>query len=225
MLACHIVRDLLPSYLEHLTAPETDADIRAHLEGCPACRAAEAAMRADLPLERAPQPRLQFLKKLRWQQRLGAGLSALVTVLCLLGLYRMEYAYTLTGTAEMEAAVETYLADVAQLDARYQGTAVDVLETEPVGNQVLVLYRLENGGAFAAQGVARFERGILGGYRLRTVSRTDWPLVYSQVVKVQSRPYLVVTCANAPGGGGDLPGVRPVGCGSGGDRHAGRAAV
>ena len=26
MLPCHIVRDLLPSYLEHLTGPETEAE-------------------------------------------------------------------------------------------------------------------------------------------------------------------------------------------------------
>lgn len=32
MLPCHIVRDLLPSYLEHLTGPETEADICEHLE-------------------------------------------------------------------------------------------------------------------------------------------------------------------------------------------------
>lgn len=35
MLPCHIVRDLLPSYLEHLTGPETEADICEHLESCP----------------------------------------------------------------------------------------------------------------------------------------------------------------------------------------------
>lgn len=38
MLPCHIVRDLLPSYLEHLTGPETEADICEHLESCPDCR-------------------------------------------------------------------------------------------------------------------------------------------------------------------------------------------
>ena len=40
MLPCHIVKDLLPSYLDHLTGPETEADIQEHLEACPDCRAA-----------------------------------------------------------------------------------------------------------------------------------------------------------------------------------------
>lgn len=47
MLPSHIVRDLLPSYLEHLTGPETEADICEHLESCPDCRAARDAMAAD----------------------------------------------------------------------------------------------------------------------------------------------------------------------------------
>ena len=53
MLPCHIVRDLLPSYLEHLTGPETEADICEHLESCPDCRAARDAMAADLKAEKA----------------------------------------------------------------------------------------------------------------------------------------------------------------------------
>ena len=37
MLNCHIVRDLLPSYLEHLTSPETEAELTEHLSACPDC--------------------------------------------------------------------------------------------------------------------------------------------------------------------------------------------
>ena len=98
MLPCHIVRDLLPSYLEHLTGPETEADICEHLESCPDCRAARDAMAADLKAEKAPPPKLNFLKRLRWQQRLGAVLSVAATLLCLVGLYRLEYCYDLTST-------------------------------------------------------------------------------------------------------------------------------
>ena len=65
MLPCHIVRDLLPSYLDHLTGPETEADIQEHLEACPDCRAARDAMAADLGAEKAPPPKLNFLKRLR----------------------------------------------------------------------------------------------------------------------------------------------------------------
>ena len=108
MLPCHIVRDLLPSYLEHLTGPETEADICEHLESCPDCRAARDAMAADLKAEKAPPPKLNFLKRLRWQQRLGAILSVAATLLCLVGLYRLEYCYDLTDTAEMNRMFVLY---------------------------------------------------------------------------------------------------------------------
>ena len=72
MLNCHIVRDLLPSYLERLTSPETEAELTEHLSACPDCRAAKAAMEADLGVEKAPKPRLDFLRHLRWQRRLAA---------------------------------------------------------------------------------------------------------------------------------------------------------
>ena len=81
MLPCHIVKDLLPSYLDHLTGPETEADIQEHLAFCPDCRAARDAMAADLGAEKAPPPKLNFLKRFRWQQRLGAILSVAVTLL------------------------------------------------------------------------------------------------------------------------------------------------
>ena len=105
MLNCHIVRDLLPSYLERLTSPETEAELTEHLSACPDCRAAKAAMEADLGVEKAPKPRRDFLRHLRWQRRLAALLTLLTAVLCLWGLYRMEYSYTLTSTAEMETVL------------------------------------------------------------------------------------------------------------------------
>ena len=43
-LDCCVVRDLLPSYIEELTEPETSAQVKEHLETCPPCRAVEANM-------------------------------------------------------------------------------------------------------------------------------------------------------------------------------------
>ena len=37
-LSCEVVRDLLPSYIDGLTSEETSRLIRAHLDGCEACR-------------------------------------------------------------------------------------------------------------------------------------------------------------------------------------------
>lgn len=211
MLPCHIVNDLLPSYVEHLTGPETEADIRAHLETCPDCRETAAAMEMEVRAEKAPAPKLDFLKRLRWQQRLGAVLSIVVTLLCMYGLYRLEYCYDLTGTAEMEAVIQERLADVSIY--RYPaGAAVDVLETAVVKDRLFVLYRTELDGAFERQGVYEFQRGLLGHYRYRSGWNTAWPLADTDLVKLGRERYLVIYSANEPTGAAALkvlPGYHP----------------
>ena len=47
MLNCHIVRDLLHSYLERLTSPETEAELTEHLSACPDCRAALSQLQGN----------------------------------------------------------------------------------------------------------------------------------------------------------------------------------
>ena len=36
-LTCGVVRDLLPSYVEGLTSPESNTAVERHLSGCPEC--------------------------------------------------------------------------------------------------------------------------------------------------------------------------------------------
>ena len=70
-LTCGVVRDLLPSYVEGLTSPESNAAVERHLSECPDCAqlrtalagAPEQAAPEDstmslpfLPEERAPEP-------------------------------------------------------------------------------------------------------------------------------------------------------------------------
>ena len=197
MLPCYIVKDLLPSYLDHLTGPETEADIREHLESCPDCRAIRDAMAADLGAEKAPPPRLNFLKRLRWQQRLGAILSVAVTLLCLVGLYRSEYCYDLTNTAEIEALIQEDLASNS-LAGFPQGGEVDVLETTTVKDRMFILYQIEQNGAFNRQGIYQFQRGLLGGYRYRAASYDSWPIVATKLIDIGKQQYLEIYAANWP---------------------------
>ena len=197
MLPCHIVKDLLPSYLDHLTGPETEADIQEHLASCPDCRAARDAMAADLGAEKAPPPKLNFLKRLRWQQRLGAVLSVAVTLLCLVGLYRAEYCYDLTNTAEIEALIQEDLASNS-LAGFPQGGEVDVLETTTVKDRMFILYQIEQNGAFNRQGIYQFQRGLFGGYRYRAASYDSWPIVATKLIDIGKQRYLAVYAANWP---------------------------
>ena len=211
MLPCHIVRDLLPSYLEHLTGPETEADICEHLESCPDCRAARDAMAADLKAEKAPPPKLNFLKRLRWQQRLGAVLSVAATLLCLVGLYRLEYCYDLTDTAEIEALIQEDLASDS-LAGFPQGGEVDVLETTTVKDRMFILYRVEQGGTFERQGIYQFQRGLFGGYRFRAGDYDTCPIVNMKLIRIGRQRYLEIYTANWPkeaAGFRVFPGYRP----------------
>ena len=202
MLPCHIVKDLLPSYLDHLTGPETEADIQEHLASCPDCRAARDAMAADLGAEKAPPPKLNFLKRLRWQQRLGALLSVAVTLLCLAGLYRSEYCYDLTSTAEIETLITGNLASSRLTDALqssyFPWMEIDVLEMTSVKDRVFVLYKAEQRGSFKYQGYAEFQKGIFGGYRFRSWNSTDWPIAGTSVLKLGKQNYMIVYSTNWP---------------------------
>ena len=197
MLPCHIVRDLLPSYLDHLTGPETEADIQEHLASCPDCRAARDAMAADLGAEKAPPPKLNFLKRFRWQQRLGAVLSVAVTLLCLAGLYRAEYCYDLTSTAEIEALIQEDLASNSLAEFP-KGGEVDVLETTTVKDRMFILYQIEQNGTFNRQGIYQFQRGLFGGYRYRAASYDSWPIVATKLIDIGKQQYLEVYAANWP---------------------------
>ena len=197
MLPCHIVRDLLPSYLDHLTGPETEADMQEHLASCPDCRTARDAMAADLGAEKAPPPKLNFLKRFRWQQRLGAILSVAVTLLCLVGLYRSEYCYDLTSTAEIEALIQEDLASNS-LAGFPQGGEVDVLETTTVKDRMFILYQIEQNGTFNRQGIYQFQRGLFGGYRYRAASYDSWPIVATKLIDIGKQQYLEVYAANWP---------------------------
>lgn len=194
MSFCSLVKDLLPSYLEHLTSPETDAAVSAHLETCADCRAAKAAMEAALPLETAPPSAMNVFKKLRRQQWIGAALSALIALLCLYGLYGLEYPFDLTNTAQIEAALDHRI----QLESRFRTVETEVLESVPVKNRVFVLYRLGPEEAHLGHGVAQFERGILGKYRLRASARSTWPLNTYGTVKIGRQHYLLISGVNDP---------------------------
>ena len=73
-LDCCVVRDLLPSYLEELTETETSAMVREHIEHCAACRQLEEDMRRQVPIEKAPQRALRFLKRVKRTRLIAASL-------------------------------------------------------------------------------------------------------------------------------------------------------
>ena len=70
-LPCYLVEDLLPLYADHLVAPQTEADIQAHLSHCKSCTLKYQSMTAPLepPKQADDAGGIQFLKKERRMER------------------------------------------------------------------------------------------------------------------------------------------------------------
>ncbi len=67
-LDCEIVKDLLPSYIDHLTSEKTTGEITEHLSECEACRAVYRDMtNSEPPI--FEQPEVDYLKKVRNSRR------------------------------------------------------------------------------------------------------------------------------------------------------------
>lgn len=82
-LTCGVVRDLLPSYVEGLTSPETNGAVERHLADCQDC----ARLRADLTGETADpaeeSKEVDYLKKVKRRGRRRVVMAVAVTVLVL----------------------------------------------------------------------------------------------------------------------------------------------
>ena len=75
-LTCGVVRDLLPSYVEGLTSPESNTAVERHLSECPDCAQLRTAL-AGAPEQAAPEDakEVDYLKKVKrrgWRRVIAA---------------------------------------------------------------------------------------------------------------------------------------------------------
>lgn len=86
-LTCGVVEDLLPSYAEGLTSPETNGAVERHLSGCEACSAKLAAMRSPEPEQEREETakEVDYLKKVKRRGWKRVALAVVLTVLVLVG--------------------------------------------------------------------------------------------------------------------------------------------
>jgi len=77
MLKCHIVKDLLPGYVDGLLGAETTAEVEQHLKECNGCRSDYEKMKSlvKTQLPETTDKEVDYLKKVRSK--------ALVTAVCL----------------------------------------------------------------------------------------------------------------------------------------------
>lgn len=105
--SCEMIRDLLPLYVEHLTSPETEKEIQAHLAECAACREIYEEMTAPEPSRKEPIPEVDGLKKVKKRRRLVIAAAALAVVLIAAGLSAWFLARRNAPTVSYEADTKT----------------------------------------------------------------------------------------------------------------------
>ena len=64
-LSCDIVTDLLPLYVDHLTAPESEKQIKEHLAACESCRKVYEQMTAGEPKAKKETRKVDVFKKIK----------------------------------------------------------------------------------------------------------------------------------------------------------------
>ena len=85
-LTCGVVQDLLPSYVEGLTSPESNTAVERHLSGCPDCAQLRTAL-AGAPEQAAPEEakEVDYLKRVERRGRRRVAAAVAVTVLLFAG--------------------------------------------------------------------------------------------------------------------------------------------
>ena len=183
-LDCCVVRDLLPSYIENLTEPETAAQVKEHLKGCVPCQEVETAMRSALTLEPSPKPSLNFLKRVKRTRLIAAVLTVVLALWCIWWLYDVQaFHYPNTEAGRLEA-VEDYVpsAPGSTIQHVMAGDPLRVLGWVEEGKDLYVAYAADN--ADNVHGILRLEQGLNGKYW--PVGSSEGPFPYTAGIDAQS---------------------------------------
>lgn len=140
-LDCHVVKDLLPLYIDRLTSEETSRDIKTHLKECKDCRSQYLAMTGQIAEEdQAEKEReeleIDYLKKVKKHSKRTAIIVACAAVLVLAALGLRLFVIGNVDkqaiiSAEVEGTREIYYS--AQTSSSALAIAkIDVLENDGI---------------------------------------------------------------------------------------------
>lgn len=87
ILKCEIVRDLLPSYVDGLTADVTNLELEKHMKECKECASLLDKMREPAKNNQYPEKELDYLKKVGQRARMKTLLGILGTVILIAGFF------------------------------------------------------------------------------------------------------------------------------------------
>jgi len=165
-IACCVVRDLLPSYIEGLTEQETNALVEEHIRECSDCGEMERNMRQSIPVEKPQKGKLKFLRRIKLARLVAALLTALLALSIMCWLYDREFHYPNTEGGHLAAVVDYVVLpeDSTMHHGVKPGTQLNVSAWEAMGDRLFIFYMAEN--TENVHGVVHLRRGINGKYRI-----------------------------------------------------------
>ena len=123
----------------------------------------------------------------RFRNGIKAMIALVLTLVCMLGLYNMEYSVSIRSAEELERAITEYRR------LGLEGASVDVLEWESVGEQLIVLYQTDGRSC----GLARLKRGVFGKYRMLSAGENDVVLCAAEPLELGRKHCLAVYAPDA----------------------------
>lgn len=133
MVKCHIVQDLMPSYIDGLLSAETEHDIQQHMQDCEACRLLQAKLSAsiDNAALHVDEKEIDFLKKVRKKtmKKVVAGLAGLLLIFALL-----TYFFAIGSPVRKADLIYTtrVVGDMWQLDMKLTNGKALLVKTEEI---------------------------------------------------------------------------------------------
>ena len=139
---CEVIKDLLPSYIDGLTSPQSDTLIREHLKECPECReyleemTKEMKSSKEIPLNKKAIKPFRKLKKRIWY---AVGGTILICAL-LFGIGFWYYGHTWTASSSdvtMNVDAQGGIATL-QFSPKSKGTILQVETLEDQSNTLII---------------------------------------------------------------------------------------
>ena len=109
------------------------------------CRQLEEDMRRQVPIEKAPQRALRFLKRVKRTRLIAAILSALVALFCIGWLYDLEFHYANTEAGRLEAVCDYIPSPEGNTISGVEaGTPVRAVSWQTIDNHLLIFFAADN---------------------------------------------------------------------------------
>jgi hypothetical protein len=132
-MKCHIAQDLMPSYMDSLLSPETEQDIRQHIQECEACRALHAKLSTsiDNAQQHIEKKEIDFLKKVRRKmtKKVYAAFAVLLLIVAL-----STYLFAIGSSVSKEDLVyhTVITGDMWEINMELTNGKALLVKTEPI---------------------------------------------------------------------------------------------